>query len=115
MKTLLSSLISAAGLEPVELDINKTVTEPNPADINSPVGGDHAFFTYFVPGAIFQAKDGSTWQVEAIPAESSGMCRIRNVWYPREEATIPQTRVRETIDMWVYPVTQVVPTLSKEN
>jgi hypothetical protein len=114
MKNLLASLVSIAGLEPVELTLGPTKPDSNSPDNMSPVGGDHAFYTYFVPGAIFQAKDGSSWQIESIPAEGNGFCRIRNVWYPREEATIPQAQIRKTIDMWIYPVIQVVPVLSPE-
>lgn len=107
MKNLLASLISVANLEPVEIKV-----KDSDKNFLSPVDGDQAFYTYFVPGAIFQAKDGSSWQVENLPTEGSGLCRIRNIWYPREEATIPQQKIRETIDMWIYPVIQVVPAIT---
>jgi len=110
-KSVLASLVSAAGLEPVNLDLRPAKKGLEVVEDLSPVAGDHAFFTYFVPGAVFQAKDGSQWQVENIPTEGSGLVRIRNIWYPREEATIPQARIRETIDMWVFPVIQPVPAI----
>lgn len=117
-KKILASLASVAGLEPIDVKIDMTDLTSGPSKPDkyspaqdSPVGGDHAFYTYFVPGAIFQAKDGSMWLIENLPTEGNGFVRIRNVWYPREEATIPQQRVRETIDMWVYPQIQAVPAL----
>lgn len=75
----------------------------------SPVGGDHAFYTYFVPGAVFEAKDGTIWDVENIA--DTGFARIRNKWYPREERTLPQHKIREVIHAWIEPVQQLVPPL----
>jgi hypothetical protein len=114
MKNLLASLVSVAGLEPVELTLGPTKPDNGAADNLSPIKGDHAFYTYFVPGAVFQAKDGSTWIIENLPAEGAGYCRIRNVWYPREEATVLQQWIRDAIDMWIYPVIQVVPVLPEK-
>ena len=86
----------------------------NPAGekAQSPVLGDHAFYTYCVPGAVFQAKDGTYWDLEDVPG--TGYVRIRNRFYPREEVTCHISDLRRTIHAWVEPVQQIVPELVAE-
>jgi hypothetical protein len=90
------------------LTLGPTVSDLEAAK-DSPIGGDHTFYTYFVPGAMFQAKDGSTWHLETV--NDFGMCRIRNAWYPREEATVPVADIRRSIDSWIMPIQQRVESL----
>lgn len=109
-KQLVAALDAISGVNAV-VEIDPKKTEVDPKEL-SPIGEDHAFYTYFIPGAIFQAKDGSNWQVEAIGTGTGmNMARIRNIWYPREEATVYVDAIRKSIDMWIYPQIQVVPTL----
>ena len=104
-KNLVATLVAAAGISTEELTLGPTA---NPTELatDSPIGGDHSFYTYFVPGAIFQAKDGSTWQVEHIT--DNELARIRNTWYPREEATLSPSAIRASIEAWISPVQQTV-------
>ena len=88
-------------------------TDPNVAKSQSPVLGDHAFYTYYVPGAAFEAKDGSQWDVENIA--DTGYARIRNRWYPREEVTLHTEDIRKTIHAWIEPIYQLVPELLGES
>lgn len=101
-----------ASLEPVSTEAEPVLgptTKPGTANMDNPTLGDHAFYTYLIPGAVFEAKDGTQWDIEHIA--DTGFIRIRNRWYPREELTIPTQRVRETIHAWVEPVQQLVPSL----
>lgn len=104
-KNLVATLVAAAGISTEELTLGPTA---NPTELatDSPIGGDHSFYTYFVPGAIFQARDGSTWLIEAM--EANGLARIRNTWYPREEATLAPAAIRASIESWISPVQQRV-------
>lgn len=79
-------------------------TKANPM---SPVEGDEIFFTYMIPGAIFQANDGSLWNI--LDYEWDGRVEIENVWYPREHAQVSLDDIRRSIHAWVVPVQQTVP------
>jgi hypothetical protein len=72
-----------------------------------PLQGDEAFFAYCLPGAIFQDKQGQTWQIEEYDFE--GKVRISNIWYPRLQAVVNIQDVRNSIYAWTDPVQQVVP------
>jgi len=72
---------------------------PNPL---SPVEGDEMFFAYMIPGAKFQAHDGSQWNVLDYPWQ--GIVHIENVWYPRINAQVSLNDVRRSIEQWVEPV-----------
>lgn len=109
-KRLLAALVPAAG-DKEDLTLGPT-TDPETAKSQSPVLGDHAFYTYFAPGAVFEAKDGTQWDVENIA--DTGYCRIRNRWHPREEITLHTADLRKTIHAWIEPVYQVVPELLGE-
>ena len=107
VKTLLAALVPASG--EADLTLGPT-TSPNAAKSQSPALGDHAFYTYCVPGAVFEAKDGSQWDIENVA--DTGYVRIRNRWYPREEITLHLSDLRKTIHAWIEPVEQVVPRLT---
>jgi hypothetical protein len=77
---------------------------PNP---NSPTGGDDMFFMYLIPGAKFQAKDGSQWLILDYLWE--GMVEIENVWYPRLKPIISIQQLRRTIAAWIEPVQVTIP------
>jgi hypothetical protein len=77
---------------------------PNPL---SPVEGDEVFFAYMIPGAIFQAHDGSQWWIEAY--DYRGQVEISNRWYPRIHAQVSVYDIRRSIDQWVEPVQVTVP------
>jgi len=109
-KLLLAALVPASG--ETDLTLGPT-TGPNAAKNQSPAMGDHAFYTYLVPGAVFEAKDGTQWDIENIA--DTGYVRIRNRWYPREEITMHTSDLRKTIHAWVEPVQQVVPELLVED
>ena len=112
-KSHLSALVSIA--EPSDDKENLTLgptKTPGGAKSESPVLGDHAFYTYLVPGAVFQAKDGTYWDIENVA--DTGYCRIRNKFYPREEVTCHVSDIRRTIHAWVDPVQQIVPELVAE-
>ena len=89
-----------------------TQYEPNPggaqkANPLSPVEGDEIFVTYLIPGAIFQAHDGSLWNI--LDYEWDGRVEIENVWYPREHAQVSLDDIRRSIHAWVVPIQQTVP------
>lgn len=109
VKTLLAALVPASG--EADLTLGPT-TSPNAAKSQSPALGDHAFYTYCVPGAVFEAKDGSQWDIENVA--DTGYVRIRNRWYPREEITLHLSDLRKTIHAWIEPIQQVVPELLVE-
>jgi hypothetical protein len=77
---------------------------PNPL---SPIMGDVDFFTYLIPGAVFEAHDGSQWTITAY--DWDGRVEIQNRWYPRQIANISTNDVRRSIAMWVEPVNVKVP------
>ena len=77
---------------------------PNPL---SPVEGDEVFFAYMIPGAIFQAHDGSQWWI--LGYDYRGQVEIENRWYPRIHAQVSVYDVRRAIDQWVEPIQQTVP------
>lgn len=77
---------------------------PNPL---SPIQGDDDFYTYMMPGAVFEAHDGSQWLITAY--EWDGRVEIQNRWYPRRVANVPLSDVRRSIAMWVEPVNVRVP------
>jgi len=72
---------------------------PNPL---SPIEGDEMFFAYMIPGAKFQARDGSQWNILDYPWQ--GIVHIENVWYPRINAQVSLNDVRRSIEQWVEPV-----------
>lgn len=78
---------------------------PNPL---SPVEGDSCFFTYMVPGAVFQSHDGQQWDVLDYNGGAYGV-HIQNRWYPRLIAWVNIDDVRRSIHSWVEPVQIVVP------
>ncbi len=104
-KRLLAALVDVSG---VGDDPKPPSKEQSPSQ-TSPVGGDDVFYTYFLPGAIFQAKDGTLWMIDHI--SDMGMVRIINQWRPREQAVVPVQRIRETIAAYVDPVQIMVPPL----
>jgi hypothetical protein len=73
----------------------------------SPLQGDEAFFTYLLPGAIYQAHDGSTWEIEEYDFE--GKVRISNPWYPRRQGVVSVQDIRRSIYAWIDPVHVPVP------
>jgi hypothetical protein len=77
---------------------------PNPL---SPVEGDEVFFAYMMPGAIFQAHDGSQWWI--LGYDYRGQVEIENRWYPRIHAQVSVYDVRRSIDQWIEPIQQTVP------
>lgn len=81
-----------------------TMQLPNPL---SPVEGDEIFFAYMIPGAIFQAHDGTEWWIESYA--SSDEIEITNRWYPRINAVVSINDIRRSIHQWIEPVTQTVP------
>lgn len=109
-KTLLAALVPANG-EREDLTLGPT-TKPGAAKNQNPAQGDHAFYTYFAPGAVFEAKDGTEWDIENIA--DTGFVRIRNRWHPREEVTLHTADLRKTIHAWIEPVQQIVPELEEE-
>ena len=109
--SLIAALVPAAPVDK-ELTLGPT-TDPSTAKNQSPVLGDHAFYTYYVPGAVFEAKDGTQWDIENIA--DTGYARIRNRWYPREEVTLHTEDIRKTIHAWIEPVQQLVPELIGES
>jgi hypothetical protein len=78
--------------------------QPNPL---SPVSGDETFYSFLIPGAVFQAHDGSQWEV--LTYEWNGRVEIENRWYPRIHANVPVADVRRSIHSWVDPVQIKVP------
>jgi hypothetical protein len=73
----------------------------------NPTGGDHLFYTYLIPGAAWQALDGSQWIIEEITANDIYVCK--NWWYPREIKRMRRNEIRKTIESWIDPVLQHVP------
>ena len=81
-----------------------TMSLPNPL---SPVEGDEIFFSYLIPGAIFQAHDGTEWWILSYTAPDE--IQIENRWYPRINALVSINDIRRSIHQWVEPITQTVP------
>jgi hypothetical protein len=79
-------------------------TIPNPL---SPIMGDEAFFTYMIPGAVFEAHDGSQWLITSYDWDAR--VEIQNRWYPRQVANVGTQDIRRSIAMWVEPVNVRVP------
>lgn len=77
---------------------------PNPL---SPIEGDEIFFMYLIPGSIFQANDGSMWEIEDY--EWDGRIEVINVWYPRQHANVSVNDIRRAIHAWVMPIQATVP------
>jgi hypothetical protein len=77
---------------------------PNPL---SPVEGDEMFWAYMIPGATFQANDGSQWNILDYPW--MGNVEIENRWYPRIHAWVSIHDIRRSIEQWVEPVQQYIP------
>ena len=78
---------------------------PNPL---SPIEGDACFFTYMIPGAVFQSHDGQQWVIDDYNAAAYGV-ELYNRWYPRLRAFVNLDDVRRSIHSWVEPVQTVVP------
>lgn len=86
-------------------------TMPNPL---SPIMGDETFYTYLMPGAVFEAHDGSQWEITAYDWDNR--LEIVNRFYPRQLANVGTSDVRRSIAMWVEPVNvKVPPMVSIEN
>ncbi len=81
-----------------------TMQMPNPL---SPIEGDEVFFSYLIPGAVFQAHDGSEWWIESYT--SPNQIEITNRWYPRTSPIVSINDIRRSIHQWVEPITQTVP------
>jgi hypothetical protein len=73
----------------------------------SPTGGDDMFYMYLIPGAKFQAKDGSQWLI--VDYMSEGTVELENVWYPRLRPIISIQQLRKTISAWIEPVQVTIP------
>ena len=86
--------------------------KPNPGSMQlpnplSPIEGDEIFFAYLIPGAIFQAHDGTEWWIDSYTAPDE--ISISNRWYPRINAFVSINDIRRSIHQWVEPITQTVP------
>lgn len=86
--------------------------KPNPGSMQlpnpmSPVEGDEIFFAYMIPGAAFQALDGSQWNILDYPWQ--GMVHIENRWHPRLQGQVSVNDVRRSIEQWIEPIQQYVP------
>ena len=79
-------------------------TLPNPL---GPIMGDEAFFTYMMPGAVFEAHDGSQWVITSYDWDAR--VEIENRWYPRQIANVGTSDIRRSIAMWIEPVNVKVP------
>jgi hypothetical protein len=73
----------------------------------SPIMGDQDFYTYMIPGAVFEANDGSQWLITAY--EWDGRVELENRWYPRMIGNVSVNDVRRSIAMWIEPVNVKVP------
>lgn len=109
-KKLAASLSDLAGVSldsptntPISWDSqsspNNSNLIPNPL---SPIGGDETFYTFLIPGAVFQAHDGSQWEI--LEYEWNGRIEIENRWIPRQHANIPVADLRRSIHSWIEPV-----------
>ena len=105
VKALMAALVPVAEETPVPPE------KPQDLKDQSPMAGDPLFYTYCVPGAVFQAKDGTIWDLENIA--DTGYVRIRNKWYPRQERTCLLSDLRKFIRAWIEPVQQIVPDLAE--
>jgi hypothetical protein len=86
--------------------------EPNPGNMQlpnplSPLQGDEIFFAYMIPGAAFQARDGSQWNILDYPWQ--GYLQIENRWYPRLGGRVGINDIRRSIEQWIEPIQQYVP------
>jgi broad specificity phosphatase PhoE len=81
-----------------------TLQMPNPL---SPIEGDEIFFAYMIPGAVFQAHDGSEWNI--LFYDNADSIQIENRWYPRITWYVSIGDIRRSIHQWIEPVTQTVP------
>lgn len=101
--------IVLASLEPVApapSDLGPAAEAKNPDELN-PYAGDRLFYAYLVPGAIYQALDGSQWRLVRIT--ENGLYAVSNIWYPRGEKLLTRDELRQTIESWIDPVLQHVP------
>src|SRR5574343_926182 len=64
----------------------------------SPILGDQDFFCCLIPGAIFEAHDGSQWIITAY--EWDARVEIQNRWYTRIHANVTTNDIRRSISMW---------------
>jgi hypothetical protein len=81
-----------------------TMQLPNPL---SPIEGDEIFFAYMLPGAVFQAHDGSEWNI--LFYDGADSIQIENRWYPRISWFVSIGDIRRSIHQWIEPITQTVP------
>lgn len=86
--------------------------KPNPGSMQlpnpmSPIEGDEVFFAYMIPGATFQSRDGSQWNILDYPFQ--GMVQIENRWYPRIQGQVSLNDVRRSIEQWIEPIQQFIP------
>jgi hypothetical protein len=77
-------------------------------DPKSPLGGDNIFYSFLIPGAVFQDKNGDQWEI--LSYEWNGRVEIENRWYPSQSnANVPVADIRRSIHSWVEPVQIKVP------
>jgi hypothetical protein len=86
--------------------------KPNPGSIQLPnplsvFEGDDVFFGYMIPGATFQAHDGSEWNI--LGYGSNDDIEIENRWYPRLTGHASLWDIRRSIHQWIEPIQQIVP------
>jgi hypothetical protein len=86
--------------------------KPNPGgvelpDMNSPTQGDDCFTTYLWPGAKFEDKNRTQWQIENYGSPDE--IEITNVWYPRQNLVVGIDAIRSSIYAWIEPIYQIVP------
>ena len=81
-----------------------SMQQPNPLN---PLSGDETFYTYLMPGAVFQAHDGSQWEIEAY--NMTGTVEITNRWIPRTHGIVPVADIRRSIHSWIEPVLLRIP------
>lgn len=73
----------------------------------SPMQGDEIFWTYMLPGAVFQAHDNQYFLIESYDFQDK--VHISNVWYPRQQGVFDIETIRKSISAWVDPVQITVP------
>lgn len=81
-----------------------TMQVPNP---QSPIEGDDIFFTYMIPGSIFQDHNGHQWMIQNYTGPDA--VEIYDIWYPHRAPIVSLNDVRRSIHQWTSPVTQTVP------
>lgn len=77
-------------------------TPVEPAPLANPVAGEEQFYMYCVPGAVFEAHDGSRWLIEE--HTDMNLFYISDVLYPRRKVMVPVDKIRQSIAAWINPV-----------